>query len=95
MSEQRETRSLKLPISGVDVELYTYILGGDKRALAGIEDMAKAQEVMIEKIVVKIGEQSQNPVGEADKLHGKDFDFLLAEITKVINDSSWTEKKTE
>lgn len=93
----RETKTIKTPVEGIEVEMNTYLIGGDKRKLTAETESMKIQEVAIKSTVVRVGDkkEKQEIVSAIDNLHGKDFDFVFTEITKIINDSSFTEKKSD
>ena len=82
----RETRKITTPVGKVAVTLNSWLTAGDKMEMLKIEQK-DAIDFMLKTIVV-------SPDVEAIKLfHGKDFDFLLTEMNKVADNSSWSEKK--
>ena len=82
----RETVKVNTPVNKVVIELKSWLTGGEKMQMLRTET-ADSIDFMIKFIVV-------SPDVEAIKnLHGKDFDFLLVEMNKVISDSTWSEKK--
>jgi len=106
MSSTRETKKIILPITKQEVEIYTYITGGEKRQLneiltlgisadasgqpkgeIPISSVYKANDKALELLTatLKIEEINNLPVG--------DYDFLLAEVNKVSNDSDFAQKK--
>lgn len=75
--------------------LNSYLLGGEKRAFGLEKEDSKKQDLMVKSIVVSVEGKTEDVIAEMDKMHGKDYDFVLLEITKVLNDSSYEEKKTD
>lgn len=89
---ERENKTVKTPVEGLEVILKAWLTGGEKRSLIAEADPKKSQEIMIKAVVVSIG-GDENVIERIDAMHGKDFDFVMLELAKVINDSSYTEKK--
>jgi len=85
MSE-RETTKITTPVGKIEVVLKAWLTGGEKLEMTKIDQKA-AVEWMLKTIIV-------SPDLETVKnMHGKDFDFLLVEMNKVAEASTWTEKK--
>ena len=85
---ERETTKVTTPVGKVQVELNSWLTGGEKMAMVKVETKDSI-DFMLKTIVV-------SPDIETLKaLHGKDFDFLLQEMNKVAEASSWTDEKKE
>ncbi len=89
---ERETREIITPIGKQKVVIFTYLLGGEKKSFIYAEP-EKAQDMIIEKVVVSIDGNSDNILERVNNMHGKDYDFIFQEISKVIEDSTFVEKK--
>ena len=87
MSEnERETTKITTPVGKVEIVLKSWLNGGEKVEMTKIEKN-ESIDWMLKTIIV-------SPDIEAIKnLHGKDFDFLLNEMNKVTEESTWIEKK--
>ncbi len=87
MSE-RETTKFITPVGKVEVVLKSWLNGGEKMEMTRLEPKPGYQaDWMLKTIII-------SPDLETIKsLHGKDFDFLLNEMNKVAEESTWTEKK--
>ena len=90
----RETKTITTPVGKHKVVIYTYLLGGEKRAFISV-DPVEAQKVAIETLIVSIDGSDKDIMGTMDQMHGKDYDFIFNEIAKVIDDSSYSDKKKE
>jgi len=83
---ERETVKVTTPVGKVEVTLKAWLTGGEKMEMPKIKP-EDSIDFMIKNIVI-------SPDIEAIKaLHGKDFDFLLVEMNKIVEESSWSEKK--
>ena len=83
---ERETKKVTTPVGKVEVTLNTWLTGGEKMEMMKIPN-EDSLDFMVKRVVV-------SPDVETIKnLHGKDFDFLLIEMNKVVSDSTWSEKK--
>jgi len=103
----RETKKITLPVTGKEIEIYTYITGGEKRQIteiltsglsADVTGQAKGEIPLSVVYVANDKALELLSVGitleEINVLPSKDYDFLLAEINKVSNDTDFVEKKT-
>ena len=82
----RETTKFTTPVGKVEVTLKAWLNGGEKMEMTKVEQK-NSIDWMLKAIVI-------SPDIEAIKnLHGKDFDFLLNEMNKIAEASSWNEKK--
>jgi hypothetical protein len=102
----RETKKIILPVTQKEVEIYTYITGGEKRQIneiltanlsADVTGSAKGEIPL--SVVYKANDKALElmvklPIDEVNNLPSKDYDFLLNEVNQVTNDSSFSEKKT-
>jgi len=84
----RETTKIITPVGKVEIVLKSWLTGGEKMEMLKVEPhLGNQTDWMLKTIIV-------SPDLEAIKnLHGKDFDFLLQEMNKVAEASSWVEKK--
>lgn len=82
----RETHKITTPVGGIEIELKSWLTGGEK--LAMIKEEVSIESMLKEVVVAP-------SYDELLKLHGKDFDFLISEMTKVANESSWIEEKKD
>jgi len=89
---ERETKEITTPIGKQKIIIYTYFLGGDKNDIAFV-DPQKAQKIIFERGVVSINGSKENIVGKIFKMHGKDYDFILQNLTKSIEESNWSENE--
>lgn len=104
---ERETKKIKLPVSEKEVEIYTYITGGEKRQLneilmsgisADVSGQAKGEIPLSS--VYKANDKALEllvrnlKIEEINNLQSVDYDFLTAEINKISNDSEYAQKKT-
>lgn len=77
------------PVGAKKVVLRPFITGGMKRQLSQMsEDPGKYQEYLINNVIVSIDDATEDIVKKVDEMHGKDFDFIFLEITKIVNESS-------
>jgi len=84
---ERETHKVTTPVGKVEVELKSWLNGGEKMEMQKVLESESNVEWLLEKIIVA-------PKIEVIKeLHGKDFDFLMNEMNKVAIDSTWDKKK--
>lgn len=89
---ERTTKKFKTPEGGHEVVMYDYMNGGEKRKIINSPD-DKANDLAMELLIVSVGGKTENIIEEVDKMHGKDFDFILVELGQVINDSSLNPQK--
>ena len=104
----RETKKINLPVTGKEVEIYTYISGGEKRQLneiltsgisADVSGQAKGEIPLSS--VYKANDKALDllvinlSIEEINDLPSGDYDFLLEEVNKISNDSQYAEKKTK
>jgi hypothetical protein len=89
------TIKITTPIEKKEVELKAFLTGGEKMILSDTEGKTNVEitNVMIKSVVISVSGIKENVPDLVKGLHGKDFDFVLQEITKVIEDSSLAEKK--
>lgn len=102
----RETKKIKLSATGKEVEIYTYITGGEKRQINEIltanlsADMTGSAKGEIPlSVVYKANDKALEllvllPIEEINNLPNSDYEFLIGEVNKITNDSSFAEKKT-
>lgn len=86
---KRDTITCELPISKIKVVLKSFLIGEEKLKLV---ENPKTNFIpwAMENIIV-----SGIDLEKLKQLHGKDFDFLVNEMGKIINDSSWLPKKKD
>jgi len=89
------TKTIKTPLEGKEIKLKAFLTGGEKISLADSEDKSNIEITrrMIKVVVLAVDDNKEKRVEAIESLHGKDFDFVLQEITKVVDESSLTEKK--
>jgi len=85
---ERETTKIITPIQKKEVVLKSWLIASEKLSMAkvGNDDFI---EWMINNIII-----SPN-LNEIKTFHGKDFDFILREMRKVIDASTWKDEKKE
>ena len=102
----RETKKITLPQTQGEVEIYTYITGGEKRQIneiltaslsADTSGVAKGEIAL--SVVFKANDKALEllVVGYTDELKdlpANDYDYLLEEVNKITNDTSFSQKKT-
>lgn len=88
----RTTREFSTPVEGHKVVILDYLTGADKKEFSAIEEGVKQTDFLIDKTVVTVDDSNENIKGVLEQFHGKDYDFVLAQILKVVRDSSYTEK---
>lgn len=89
---ERETKEIITPVGKQKIVMYSYLLGGEKKSFIYAEP-EKAQDMIIEKLIVSIDGSNENILERVNNMHGKDYDFIFREISKVIEESSFIEKK--
>lgn len=84
----REFRDIITPIGNKTIKLKSWLTGGEKLSLAKIdrEDRTASAKLLIEGVV------EGTTFDEIMNMHGKDFDFIMLEITGVIEGSSLSPK---
>jgi hypothetical protein len=94
----RDTYQLETPVSLKQVVFFKWVTGGDKRKLSNEKDESKKQEFMV-RAGIKSIDGKENPdefMKTLDAMHGKDFDFVFMELSKILIESSMPiEKKTD
>ena len=90
----RETREIITPIGNNKIVINSFILGGEKADIVSAT-VQEAQILTIKYIVVNIDGNSEGVVEKVRNMHGKDYDFIFNEIVKVMEESTWTEKKNQ
>jgi hypothetical protein len=105
--ENREIKKIILPITNKEVEIYTYITGGEKRQIteiltggisADITGTAKGDIALstVYKANDKALELLVKTLSEQEikDLPSRDYDFLLSEVNLISNDTDFSQKKT-
>lgn len=90
----RETAVIELPVSKQKIRILTYLTGKEKldwidRDQGGMPE-SEAIHWMVANLVA-----DDFPKERLAGLHGKDFDFLILELRKVVNASNWKDKKKD
>ena len=108
MLKDRSTKKVILPVTKKEVEIYTYITGGEKRQIneiltdgikADLTGQAKGEVSL--SVVYKSNDKALEllvrgmTVEEIKDLPSTDYDFLLDCVNEVTNDKDYTEKKTK
>lgn len=88
------TRTFETPVQKHKVEVREWVNGATKRLLTNEKDATKRHEALINAVCVSIDGKKEDLNKCIDDMHGKDFDFVLLELMKVLDDSSF-EKKSE
>ena len=92
---ERTMHTIETPEGKHKVELYDWVTGGDKRAIAGAKSDAERLEIVVERTVKSIDGKTEGILAILDSMHGKDYDFVFTEIAAVLIGSSLsTEKKS-
>lgn len=95
---ERDTIKIETPVNKVSVELIPWLNGAEKRKLSSVDQHSMdGQSEMIKTMVKKIGDHTEPDqiIAELDKMHGKDFDFVLVKMLDVVKESSYeVEKKS-
>ena len=86
---QRETVTYILPVSKKKVILKSYLIGKEKM------EVAKAADDQFIPWAIKNIVVSGITLTELEAAHGKDFDFLVAKMGEIMNESSWLAKKKD
>jgi hypothetical protein len=100
----RPTKKIILPITKKEVEIYTYITGGEKRQIneiltAGISADTSGQikgDIPLS-VVYKANDKALELLVlhvVANDLPSTDYDFLLNEVNQITKDEKFEEKKT-
>lgn len=89
---ERETKEIVTPIGKQKIILFSYLLGGEKKKFIHAES-EKAQNLILESLIVSIDNSKEEIIQKVDNMHGKDYDYLFQEIATVIEESTWTKKK--
>ena len=103
----RETKKVILPYTKKEVDIYTYITGGEKRKITEIltegikADLnGKAQGDIALSVVYKANDMTLTllvpsmKIEEINDLPVTDYDFLLAQVNDITKDVAYSEKKT-
>jgi hypothetical protein len=105
--ENREIKKIILPATNKEVEIYTYITGGEKRQIteiltgnlsADLTGSAKGEIPLT--LVYQANDKALSLLvktlneQEIKDLPSKDYDFLLSEVNKISNDTDFSQKKT-
>lgn len=90
-----KTIKITTPIEKKEVELKAFLTGGEKMLLSDTEGKTNVEitDIMLKNVVISVDGVKEYTSTLVKGLHGKDFDFVLQEITKVIEESSLEEKK--
>ncbi len=89
----RPTHKIETPTQKVEVELFDYLTGGDKRRLMAEPEEGNRVKILVTSLVKSVGGKNEDVVASLDELHGKDFDFVLLELGKIAEASSLSEQK--
>ena len=100
--ENRETKTIKTPIGGNEVVIYTYVTGGEKRRLAEPylrEDLEmsqkhfQGQDAALNTIIVSIDGNKEDIVKKILDMHSADYDFITTAVSNIAAGVDATEKK--
>lgn len=90
---ERTTHTIETPVSKHKVVIRDFLLGGEKRSIANETNENERQNKMITTLCVSVDGKVDNVVEALDTMHGKDFDFVIYEMTKVAEASSLPSEK--
>jgi hypothetical protein len=90
MADTRPTHEITTPVDSRKVVVRDWINGGEKRKLGGTREENVVS--LINAVVVSIDDKTEDLLATIDAMHGKDFDFLLAELTTITENSSYQKK---
>lgn len=88
----RATREFSTPVEGHKIKILDYLTGADKKEFSTVEEGVKQTDFLIDKTVVSVNDSNENIKSALEAFHGKDYDFVLAQILKVVQESSYSEK---
>jgi len=91
----RETKTIKTPVGQKEVVINSYMTGREKRELFKQDGDKNYDTKSIKMCVMSIDGNKENILDNVLDMHGKDYDFVLDEITNTLNDSSFLVQKTE
>lgn len=89
----RTTHEIETPVGKHKVVLNDWLTGGEKRAMITLKDDNERGAKLVTTLVVSVDDKKENVLEAVDGMHGKDFDFVLYELTTIAEGSS-LEKKT-
>lgn len=89
----RTTHEIETPVEKHKVVLLDWITGGEKRKMSSLKgtDVENAIE-MLKLVVRSVDDFTGGIMSPMDEMHGKDFDFVLSQVTDVIENSSFKKK---
>ncbi len=93
-TQGRTSHEIETPIGKQTIVIHDWLIGGEKRAMMGISGGERVVKLS-EALIVSIDGEKEKTMEKLDNMHGKDFDFVLAELGKIAMESSADEKKTE
>lgn len=90
----RSTKTIETPIEKHKIVVYEYLTGGDKRVIISAgEDRDSQLNAMVKSLIVSVDGITEDILQQIDNMHGKDFDFIFTELTKIIEDSNLSPEK--
>lgn len=89
----KTTHEIETPVGKHKVVLNDWLTGGEKRSMAALKDDNDRGAALVKNLIVSVDGKSEDVLAAVDAMHGKDFDFVLYELTTIAEGSS-LEKKT-
>ena len=92
---ERTKTTIETPVGKHKVEIFSFLIGRDKREIIQLSDQKQLFDVLIRMLVESVdGENDKAKVFEmVENFHGADYDFLMLELGKVTTASNYSEEK--
>ncbi len=99
---QRETKTIKTPVGGIEVVINAYVTGREKRLISNVflqkgkadaELYNEAQDAALRAIIVSVGGKTEGIVDAVLDMRHSDSKFVIDAVNEVSSDRLNDEKK--